>query len=115
MSVSTTSTYLGIDTCKILGCASIGAGYTAIGTPSDYEGRFILLQNWTAGDLMFSDDPLNTVGKFPLKAGDKVILDISSDQTYTRGLFWPVGATLYVKQITAPVSGSVYLSIFYGN
>ena len=115
MATSTISTYLGIDTCKILGFAAIGAGYTAIGTPSDYEGRFLLIQNWTDGDVMFSDDPLDVVGKFPLKAGASIILDCCSDATYTRGLFWPIGATLYVKDITATTTGNVYFTIFYGN
>jgi hypothetical protein len=115
MSVSTISTYLGIDTCKILPFGSIGAAYVAVGTASDYQGRFALLQNLTEGDMMFSDDPLDAVGKFPLKAGDKVLLDFTSNQTYGRGLLWPVGTILYVKQITAPVSGGVYLTIFYGN
>jgi hypothetical protein len=118
MSTSTTSIYLGIDTCKTIAAAAIPAAYSLlfpVGTPADYEGRFLLLQNWTDGDLWFSDDVLSATGKFPLKAGDKIILDCCSNATYARGLFWPIGASLYVKQLTVPTTGSVYFTIFYGN
>jgi len=106
---------MALDTCRILGFAAIGAGYVAVGGPAQSEGRMLLLQNWTDGDLMFSDDPLDAVGKFPLKAGDKIILDCSTNQTFNRGFFWNFNSILYVKQITAPSSGNVYFSLFYGN
>jgi hypothetical protein len=113
MSVSTTSTVLGIDPVRSLGFGGITGAYAPIGASSEYEGRMLLIQNWTNGDLMFSDDGVND--KFPLKAGDKVVLDFSSNQTYERGLFWPIGTTLYVSYLTEPTSGFVYYTIFYGN
>jgi len=115
MSVSTVSTNIGIDVCKVLNWSAIDVDYWPIGTPSDYEGRLLLLQNWTDADLWFSDDPAVLTGKFPLKAGDRIVLDCSSNQTYGRGLFWPQDATLYVKQLSVPTAGDVYLTIFYGN
>jgi hypothetical protein len=105
---------MGIDECRVLGWAAVDVDYWPIGAELTYEGRVILLQNWTDADLWFSDDPDIATGKFPLKAGDKIILDCSSNQTFGRGLFLPVGATLYVKQLDVPTKGNIYLTIFYG-
>jgi len=113
MSVSTTSIYMSFDTCRVLGFAAIAAGYTAIGTPSDKEGRSLIIQNLTDATLWFSDDGVNN--KFPLVAGASSVIDLSANQSYTRGFFWPIGATLYVKQLGVPTTGNVYFTIIYGN
>lgn len=112
MAYSTISTVLGIDPCRTIGFAAIGATYVPIGTQIENSGRMILLQNWTDADLWFSDNGIDD--KIPLKSGDKIILDITTNQSFGRGLFLPYGSFLYVKEKTAVSAGEVHLTLFYG-
>lgn len=112
MAISTIASNLGIEVCKTVGFAATGAGYVPIGNPTEYVGRMLLLQNKTDGDMWFSDNGIDN--KFPLFAGDKVVLDCMANQFDGRGLWWPVGSKLYVKRITVPTLGSIYLTVFYG-
>ena len=115
MSNSTISTNIAIDVCKVVSWSVVDVDYWPIGSASDYEGRMILLQNWTDADLWFSDDPACATGKFPLKAGASIILDICTNQSFGRGVFWPNGAVMYVKLLGTPTTGNIYLTVFYGN
>lgn len=112
MSQTTLSTVLGIDTCRTVAFGAIGATYIPIGAQIENAGRMILLQNWTDADLWFSDNGVDN--KFPLRANDKIILDITTNQSFSRGLFLPYGSYLYVKQKTVPSLGEVHVTLFYG-
>jgi len=115
MASPTIATNLAIDECRVLGWAAVDVDYWPIGAEIANEARAILLQNCTDADLWFSDDPACATGKFPLMAGDKIILDITTNQSFGRGLFLPYGSTLYTKQLEVPTTGNIYLTIFYGN
>ena len=86
--------------------------YMGIGDAAAYPARMILFQNHTDADLMFSLDGI--VGNFPLKAGVTFILDVSSNKSQDGGFYLAKGERVYVTQIDAPSSGSVYVTYFYG-
>lgn len=97
-----------------LGFASIlgGGVYTGIGTSLVNPARMILIQNFTDVSLMFSLDGIND--HFAMIHYSHMILDITSNKTRESGFYIAEGQRLYVTQIGAPTTGSVYLSAFYG-
>ena len=94
---------------------AIGAVYMSIGTELEHPARMYEIHNLTDVPLQFSLDGL--VDHFILPASSYKIVDIVSNNTgNTNGWYIGNGTSFYVKQIGAgaPGSGSVYLSIAYG-
>ena len=100
------------ETLRSLGFASIGAAYMGVGTALDHPARMVLIQNFTDKDLMFSFDGIND--HMPLKFDSSFIFDVSANKTIDTGFFIEKGTRLYVKEIDTPTTGSVYLTVFYG-
>lgn len=98
---------------RSLGFASIGAGYMGVGTALSNPARQVFIQNLTDVTLMFSFDGVND--HFPLPTNGFLLLDITSNKTQQGGFFIAEGSRLYVKEVGAPASGSVYLSTMYGS
>ncbi len=101
-----------IDTIRSVAFGGISGTYAAIGTALAHNPRILIISNLTAGDLLFSDD--GTTDKMVLKAGLVKPLYFTgsalvSDDTWVIAK----GTTLYVKQITAPTSGAVYVECYY--
>lgn len=70
------------------------------------------VDNLTNALLTFSIDGLND--HFVVPANGFWLSDISSNQISQSGLFLAKGDIFYVKQNGVPTSGSVYLSVVYG-
>lgn len=102
-----------IDEIRTLGFASISGTYAVVGTPLDYEVRGICFSNNTAGDLYFTDDA--TQDKIFVAAGSFKLWDIQANinPNHDDKYRLPVGTQFYVKQITAPTSGAVYIECIY--
>ena len=102
-----------IDPVRSLAHGSIAGGgvYTAIGTSLTEPVRLLLVQNHTDAALMFSFDGTNN--HFPLLASTQIILDITSNRINDAGLYLAEGRPIYVTQIGAPTTGSVYVTVFY--
>lgn len=97
---------------RSLAAGSIGAGYTGVGTPTSNPERQFFIQNLTDALLMFSFDGVND--HFPLPSGGFLLDDVSSNKVApSDALYLAEGTRLYVKQIAAPTTGSVYFSVFY--
>lgn len=109
---STISTKLDMEQARVILFGAIGAGYTAVGIPFRHPSRMLLIQNHTDAELWFSNN--TNEDKFALLPKTDLILDISSNQTYTRGLFFPVWERIYVKQKGVPTLGDVIVASFYG-
>lgn len=103
---------LNVETLRSLAFGSIGAAYAGVGTAIEHSARIVLIQNFTDTDMMFSFDGVND--HFPIKASASIVLDLTANKTINTGFFIAEGSRLYVKQIDAPSSGSVYFTIFYG-
>lgn len=101
------------DEIRTLANGSISGTYAAVGTPTTVTVRAVCINNNTAGDMMFTDD--NTKDKIFVKAGSYKLFDIQSNMNaqFDDKFVLPVGTQFYVKQITAPASGAVYIEILY--
>lgn len=103
------------DTLRSLGFASISGAYAAVGSALTQPARIVCFTNLTQGDMIFSTDNTNATGQILVPAGSFKLYDLianlipGKDDAYCIA----VGTQFYVKQITAPVSGSVYIEILY--
>lgn len=97
---------------RSLAFGSIGANYAAIGGPTEHPACYVILVNGTDHPVLISLD--GATDHLVVLNGQTLAIDVSSNRTDMSGaLFVPQRTTFYVKETTAPTSGSVYLSIFY--
>lgn len=99
------------DEIRSLAHGSIGAGYVAVGTALNNNARLIVIQNYTDTQMMFSID--GSVDHLTLRAGGEIVLDISANREPDEDIAMEKYDRLYVKQVAAPSSGSVYFSVIY--
>lgn len=99
--------------CKTLDFSGISASYAVVGSATTTKVRAFLVSNLTQGDLYVTWD--NTRDLFPVAAGAFVLIDISANMQIVgeENYFLPIGTQFYVKQITAPVEKSIYISCLY--
>ena len=102
-----------IDEIRSLAFGSISGTYASVGAVFAFPVRLICITNGTAGDMMFTDD--TTKDKIFVKAGSFKLFDIQSNinPQFDDKYVLPVGTQISVKQVTAPVSGSVYVECVY--
>jgi hypothetical protein len=101
------------DEIRSLGFAGISGVYAAVGSPTTQEARMICFSNNTEGDVLFTDNI--TKDKIFVCAGSFKLWDMQANMNTQKDdkFVIPVATQFYVKQITAPVSGSVYIEIIY--
>ena len=104
------------DTLRSLAFGGISGAYAAIGTAFTINPRILIITNGTQGDMIISDDNTNASGKMFLKAGTSRVLDFCANMAQNRDDLFVVaiGTIFYVKQVTTPTSGAVYLEAVYG-
>lgn len=101
------------DALRELAFGSISGSYAAIGTALTVHGRVIKITNGTNAPMYISTDGVNDQDKIP--ANGFVLYDFSTNKIRDDGLFIPVGTVFYVKQDTAPTSGSVWVTVVYAD
>ena len=101
------------DEIRTLGFAGISGAYADVGDPLEFPGRGVCFTNNTQGAMMFTDDV--TKDKIFVAAGSFKLWDIQSNMNaqFDDRYVIPIGTQFSVKQITAPVSGDVYIEIIY--
>lgn len=99
------------ETLRSLGFASISGTYAVVGTAVDHPVRMFRIINSTNGNIFVSDDGTND--KFFVPAGSFVLYDFQSNAQGEGEFVYPVGTQFFIKQSSAPSSGSVYLEIIY--
>tara|TARA_R110000868_G_scaffold347506_1_gene608531 strand:+ start:667 stop:993 length:327 start_codon:yes stop_codon:yes gene_type:complete len=101
------------DEIRSLAFGGISGAYAVVGAPFDFNARMICFSNLTQGDMMFTDD--NTMDKIIVPARSFKLWDIQANMNsqFDDKFVLPVNIQFYVKQITAPVSGSVYIENIY--
>ena len=103
---------LRVEAQRTLAFGSIGATYTAIGTPITNQAQILTIQNLTDAALQFSFD--GVVDHLPLAAGTSIVLDATSDKTENaEGLYISGRTQFYVKEIDTPTTGAVYVTPIY--
>ncbi len=101
------------ETLRSLAFGSIGAGYAAIGTALANPSRILIIQNLTDTSMFFSFDGTNN--HLVLPAGGQMIIDCMTNRTAVAGsAAIGQGTIIYVKQVSAPSLGAVYVSTFFG-
>lgn len=101
------------DEIRSLGFGAISGSYASVGDPLAVMARGVCISNNTEGDMMFTDDV--TKDKIFVAAGSFKLWDIQANinPQFDDKYVLPVGTQFSVKQITAPVSGNVYVEIIY--
>jgi hypothetical protein len=93
-----------IDTIRSLAYTGISASYAKVGSPCTLPIRIIRFINNTDGDMFFSDDGVNNKLFLPTKTF--LLFDLTTA--------FIEGTQFYVKQSSAPSTGSVYIEFIYG-
>lgn len=103
------------DTLRSLAFGGISGAYAALGTPFTVEARIICFTNKTAGDMILSTDSTNADGQIFLPAGSFKLYDLTANLIPGKDDSFVIakGTQFYVKQVTAPVSGAVYIENVY--
>lgn len=107
------SSRVSFEAIKTLGFAAIGAAYAAVGAATTHQVRLICITNNTEGDMYFTTD--TSQDEMFVAAGSFKLFDLQTNKLHkTDSKFvLEVGTQFYVKQIEAPVSGSVYIECIY--
>jgi len=100
---------------RSLGFAGISAAYAAVGTPTTHTAKVFCITNDTAGDMIFSTDNTNADGEMFVAQGSYKLYDIQANMNaqFDDKYVLEIGTQFYVKQVTAPTSGSVYIEVLY--
>lgn len=103
------------DTLRSLAFGSISGSYAAVGTALTVRAKIICITNNTEGDMIFSTD--GSTDHLYVPAGSFKLFDVSTNYRAVNQdeCVFPIGTQFYVKQDTAPVSGSVYIEILYAS
>lgn len=101
------------DEIRTLAFGGISGAYAPVGNPLDFPVRGVCFTNQTQGDVYFTDD--NTKDKIIVPAGSFKLWDIQANMNaqFDDKYVLPIGTQFYVKQITAPTSGAVYIEVIY--
>lgn len=103
------------DTLRSLAFGSISGTYAAVGSALTVNPRIMCITNKTQGDMIFSVDSTNSSGNLFVPAGTFKLFDLTANLVPGKDDNFVIaeGTQFYVKQVTAPVSGSVYLEFIY--
>jgi len=104
------------DTLRTLAFGDISGTYAAVGTALGNNPRIICITNATDAAMIFSDDVTNAVGKLYLPANSFKLFDFTANiNPGNDDNFVMANMTImYVKQLTAPTTGAVYIEYVYG-
>ncbi len=102
-----------VDALRTLAFGGISGSYAVVGTPQSYPARIICFTNTTNADVIFSMN--GTTDQLIVPAGSFKLFDITTNHRPVGqdDFCFATGTQWYVKQVSAPTSGSVYLEIVY--
>jgi hypothetical protein len=103
------------DAIRSLDNSGISGTYAAVGSPLVYSSRIICFTNLTQGIMIFSTDNTVSAGQILVPAGSFKLLDLTANLIpgHDDSFVIKVGTQFYVKQVTAPSSGAVYIESVY--
>lgn len=104
------------DTLRSLAFGGISAAYAAVGAALTHNPRIICITNDTDAGMVFSFDNTNATGQIYLPKGSYKVFDLTTNQVQGKDDSFVIakGQILYVKQVTAPSAGGVYVEYIYG-
>ena len=104
-----------LEPLRSLAFGDISGTYAAVGTPFEFPSRLVCFTNNTEGDLVFSRDISISAGELFVASGSFKLFDVSTNHRPVNqdDFVFEVGTQWYVKQLEAPVSGSVYIETLH--
>lgn len=103
------------DTLRSLDYTLISGSYTAVGSALTERARGICITNTTDADMILSDDNTVVAGKLIVVTKTYKLWDIQANinPQFDDKYVLPIGTQFYVKQVSAPTEGAVYIEIIY--
>jgi hypothetical protein len=98
---------------KTLGFAGIGGAYAPVGAVTTHTIRAFCITNNTEGDLYVTTN--SSQDEMFLSKGTYKLYDVQANinPQFDDKYVLEKGTQFYVKQITAPVSGAIYIECLY--
>lgn len=102
-----------VDTLRTLGFAGIGATFAPVGPPFGFQARIICFTNTTGSDVIFSMD--GATDQLIVPAGSFKLFDITMNHRPVNmdDFVFSIGTQWYVRYLSAPSAGSVYIEVVY--
>jgi hypothetical protein len=102
-----------VDTLRTLAFGSITGSYVAVGSPLTFPARIICFTNTTNEDVTFSMD--GSTDQLIVPAGSFKLFDVTTNHRPVNqdDFCFTVGTQWYVKYVSAPSSGAIYLEVVY--
>ena len=112
--MSSLSVRIRYEVLRSLAFGSISGAYALVGTKFANAVRILKITNTTDADLIISFDGVNNHDIIPARTAE--VMDYGSNKANTGGqLDQAVGDAVYVKQVSAPTSGTVYVTVIYAS
>lgn len=104
------------DTLRSLAFGSISGTYAAVGSAATHNPRIICITNDTDAPMIFSTDNTNATGQLYIPKGSFKLFDLTTNEVQHKDDSFVIakGTIIYVKQVSAPSSGGVYVEYVYG-
>lgn len=101
------------DELRSLAFGGISGAYATVGDPLEFPARAVCITNDTQGSMLFTTD--SSEDQIFVKSQSYKLFDIQSNMNaqFDDKFVLPVGTQFYVKQLAAPVSGSVYIEVLF--
>lgn len=99
---------------KTLAFGGISGVYASVGSPTTHAIRAFKISNNTMGDLYFTTNTAQD--EMFVAAGSFTLYDLQSNinPQFDDKFVLEIGTQFSVKQISAPVSGAVYIECIFG-
>jgi hypothetical protein len=88
---------------------SITGSYTALGAPMPGHARIIRIANDTNQDVLISAD--GVTDHLRVSSNGFILFDFSTNRIQNDGLFVQMGEQFYVKYVSAPNTGAVWIEV----
>lgn len=102
-------TRTGFEPLRTIAFGSITASYTAIGTATTGHVRMMTMINSTDSDVLISLD--GVTDHIRLYTGSFQLFDFTTNRVQDDGFFVPTGTIFYVKYVSAPSKGNVWIEV----
>lgn len=91
--------------------SSITSSFVATGNAMPAAIRILKINNTTDADMYISYDGSVIHDVIPATSG--MVLDFTTNKTMPEGAFLAQGTVVYIKYVSSPTSGNVYISAYY--
>lgn len=106
------SVIVSVDSYRSLAFGSISGTFAAVGSAFAHPMRLVKIVNTCDADMIISFDGTSLNDYIP--AESFALYDLCTNEVENGGWFFRTGTQVYVKQASAPSSGSVFVIAMYG-